>query len=199
MGYTSLNDTGVFNFDADAYVRGANVFGAPQMEAHQQYPSYGVEGGQHLAGHPQSDAFIRNEEEGESKITGWKKFAAIALTGSLALFAAKKISPDWFSSLPFSKTAREAKRAKEKAKMRAEIIEELKNEKNGEGFFKSIVTKIKALPPWGKVLGGGIIALVAASGIYKVIGDYKAKKAADPEAESKSEKEIENKIGHPSK
>lgn len=120
----TLATTGVIDFDADAYVKGAKPRYVGNPGAGQYLPleqpinspaNFGIKSGKNLPGNPEADAFVRNynekkEQEGKEETEGKKPpslqtLLAGGIIAALALFAGNKINkhmkanPDSFKGI----------------------------------------------------------------------------------------------------
>lgn len=190
MVYSAMNNYGAFDVD-DIYSQ--SMMPSLARPSLAQHPSYGINAGPSLEGHPRSDAFMRHEgEESGHSSGGWKKFFGGALVGGLTVFGLNKYKPGWLSSLveKFSfgskKAAETAKKtAKEKAKMKAEILEELGETKKtkkvaaGAKDTGKIAETFKGIPRWGKIAGGVVIGALALVGIGKWVSNKSNKEESE--------------------
>lgn len=190
----TLATTGVIDFDADAYVKGVKPRYVGKPEGTQYLPleqpinspeNFGINGGSHLSGHPESDAFVKNynkPEEKEHKATNNSnvvKWLTGGIIATLALYIGSKIKKHVKANPEFLKGIRERfNNAKNNIKNRISDLTknpEAKVEQTTE-TKKGLITKLREnfmkLPKKGRIgigVGAGLLGLYT---IYKVTSGH---------------------------
>lgn len=185
----SLATTGVIDFDADAYVKGVkpryvgNPNGAQYSPLDQPINSpanFGINGGAHLAGHPESDAFVKNynekkENEEGKKLPQWQTWLAGGLIATLALYIGSKIkkhidkNPDFLKGIKTRldnlkndiKNLLNGSNKKPEAKVEAKAEQATETKK---GLIAKLRENFMKLPKKGRIgigVGAGLLGLYA--------------------------------------